>query len=39
MKETDRLHDRIILGLLGSEAAARLFIKLCHLYKYVGVFV
>jgi len=39
MKGLDRMHDRIILTLIGSEQAVRIFIGLCQLYKYVGVFV
>jgi hypothetical protein len=39
MKTVDRMHDRIILRLLGIDAVARLFISLAHLTKYVGVFV
>jgi len=39
MKTVDRLHDRIILRLLGIDAVARLFIQLAHLTKYAGVFV
>lgn len=39
MKSLVHLHNRIMLGLLGIDAFVRLFIRLCHLYKYVGAFV